>query len=668
MDKLISVVIPTFDRKSLTDRAIESITPSCPERFEIIVVDDCGTLPYVYSRAVSRSGVPVRTFRMQTNQGPGPARKFGVEMAEGAIIAFLDSDDVFEPGWPDAIQAEVLRTGNAVRDSFYITGRALGGSAVHKLTSTLLENLPHRFTALCTRVLVVAFNPFYTPATAISKQLCSFWTSGRYCEDYFTNAMAILKARKVSVLSSPACTISRSPGSAGGLSESQRQMWKGEFQIRKSILRDRTIPLVYRMLVPLGMAYALARNTLKSTLRKSPVKPVNSNSQVSRKEKDRDRLSNPRIAILGTRGIPAQYGGFETFAERLSVGLSSCGFDVTVFCESGACEQPEAHQGVKLRYVSAPALGPLRTILYDVRSLWMARKGMDIVYMLGYGAALFCFIPQLFGTEVWINPDGLEWARAKWGWTAKLYFHLMEWASIRIADRIIADANAIEISLRSRHGELKSCSVIPYGCEVVEGPPPRRPLSEWNLEADNYYLIVCRLEPENHVREILRAFQASRSERKLIIVGNHASGTEYVNSLHAIQDPRIQMIGTLYDQRELTCLRFHSFAYFHGHSVGGTNPSLLEAMGCGNFILAHDNPFNRETLGETGKFFGTSEDLTKAINEVDANASIRNGFREAARARARKYFSWEDIIDRYAVLIQQFALGRRKTGVGVTLS
>jgi len=652
MDRLISVVIPTFDRKALTDRAVESVTPSCPDLFEIIIVDDCGTTPYAYSRSVTPSGVPVRVFRLKSNKGPGAARELGVEKSEGVIIAFLDSDDVFEPGWPDAIQAEVLGKGSAFIDSLFITGRALGGSLVHSLSSKLLRSVPDGFTAFCTRLLVIAFNPFYTPATAISKQLCSFWTLGRYCEDYFTNAMAILRAKRISVLPNSACTISRSPGSAGGLSEFQRKMWSGEFQIRKSILGNRDVPLEYRMLVPLGMAYALARNIVKSAFRRPHLEPLISNPQATVPDCDHDRIRILRVAILGTRGIPACYGGFETFAENLATGLSKCDFDVTVFCESRKSVELEVFRGVKLHYVSAVPLGPLRTILYDLRCLWLARKRFDIVYMLGYGAALFCFIPRLFGTEVWINPDGLEWARAKWGRVAKLYFRLMEWISIRSANRIIADAKAIEISLTSRHGELNACSVIPYGCEMVDAPPVRHPLSKWDLEADEYYLMVCRLEPENHVYEILQAFRSSQSERKLIVVGNHASGTKYVKSLLSIHDPRIRMIGTLYDQDQLRCLRYHSFAYFHGHSVGGTNPSLLEAMGCGNFIIAHDNPFNRETLEEAGRFFATADDLTQEIDSVDRNPLGRRHFAEAARSRAQENYSWQQIVTKYAELIR----------------
>ncbi len=358
-----------------------------------------------------------------------------------------------------------------------------------------------------------------------------------------------------------------------------------------------------------------------------------------------------KIAILGTRGIPARYGGFETFAEKLAVGLTELGHQVTVFCEGGKSSKPATFQGVELRYCSSPALGPLQTILYDVKCLWASRQGFDIIYMLGYGAAPFCMIPRLWGTKVWINPDGLEWARAKWGSVARLYFRLMEWATVRVANRVIADSKAIAESLAGRHGELQACTVIEYGCEVIESPPAIDLLSQWNVDSGTYYLVVCRLEPENHVLEILQAFQRSRSSKELIIVGNHLSPSPYAAQLRAVKDPRIRMIGSVYAELLLTSLRYHSFAYIHGHSVGGTNPSLLEAMGCGNLIFAHDNPFNRETLGACGRYFVSASELTQAIDDSEGGADGLSHLKEDARQRARDRFQWKDIVSRYESLL-----------------
>ncbi len=222
-----------------------------------------GTAPYPYNRAENLSGVPVLTFRTATNAGPGLARKLGVEQSKGSVIAFLDSDDVFAAGWPDAILAEISRRGTSGRDGLFIAGNACGGSRVQRWCVQLLAFVPEAWKMICVRLAVIAFNPFYTPATAISKQLCSFSNSGRYCEDYFTNAMAIFRARRISVLPMTACTISRSPGTPGGLSELRQKMLRGEFGVRQSMLFNPNIPLVYRALVPMGMVYQGIRIAIK---------------------------------------------------------------------------------------------------------------------------------------------------------------------------------------------------------------------------------------------------------------------------------------------------------------------------------------------------------------------------------------------------------------------
>jgi glycosyltransferase involved in cell wall biosynthesis len=362
-----------------------------------------------------------------------------------------------------------------------------------------------------------------------------------------------------------------------------------------------------------------------------------------------------KVAILGARGIPARYGGFETFAEKLAVGLAERGFQMTVFCEGREGQPPARFHGVELRYHSAPALGPLQTIAYDLKCLWSARRGFDVVYMLGYGVAPFCALPRLWRTTVWINPDGVEWARAKWNAFAKLYFRCMEWFAVRAASRVLADAEAIAAHLERRHGPLRACSVIPYGCEIVKVPPDAAMLRNRGLEAYDYFLVVCRLEPENHVLEILEAFRKSHSKRQLVIVGNNQVSTPYVKQLRSVRDPRIRMIGTVYDAPLLTTLRSCAFAYLHGHSVGGTNPSLLEAMGCANLILAHDNAFNRETLGDEGLYFRTTEDLAATINAVESRPEDLERLRVGARERATARYNWSDVIDRYAELLRQEA-------------
>ncbi len=358
-----------------------------------------------------------------------------------------------------------------------------------------------------------------------------------------------------------------------------------------------------------------------------------------------------KLAILGTRGIPARYGGFETFAEKLSVGLVRRGIDVTVYCED-AQDRPEFFENVRLEYLRVPKLGPLSTIVFDARCLWHARSDYDVVYMLGYGAALFCFIPRLWGKVVWINMDGIEWVRSKWSWPARFWLRSMEAVAMWTPSRVIADAQGIRDFLESRHGRMPPTSVIPYGAPVTETPPDAGLLGDWGLEPDSYYLVVCRLEPENHVLEILRGYSLSGTARPLIVVGNHETGTQYVRKLMETEGDRVRFVGAVYDQNKLLALRYYCRAYFHGHSVGGTNPSLLEAMGCGNAIIAHDNPFNREVAGGAGMYFESEADIPALVDEVEHHdADRRKHLSGMAVSRIRECYSWEAIVDKYFALL-----------------
>ena len=266
MDKIISVVIPTFNRQELTDRAVRSVFTCNPDLFEVLIVDDCGTVPYSFDSNHNGFGVEVRVLRSPTNQGPGLARKAGVSQSRGSVICFLDSDDVFEHGWLDAVLKETLRSESAFRDGLFVAGMTRGASAVQAGYAQILAHLPRPIQPMAIKLTTIAFNPFYTPATAISKQLCQFWEAGSHCEDYFTNAMAIFRARRVFALPIAACTISRSPGTPGGLSSTRREMARGEFQVRKAMLSSNSIPLGYRALIPFGMAYSIVRRTLKAIL------------------------------------------------------------------------------------------------------------------------------------------------------------------------------------------------------------------------------------------------------------------------------------------------------------------------------------------------------------------------------------------------------------------
>jgi glycosyltransferase involved in cell wall biosynthesis len=261
-----------------------------------------------------------------------------------------------------------------------------------------------------------------------------------------------------------------------------------------------------------------------------------------------------RLAILGTRGIPARYGGFETFAEQLAVRLVARGHGVTVFCEQveGA---GNSYKGVELRHVPTHHLGPLSTMVYDATCLWQARSSFDVIYMLGYGSSALCWLPRVWGKQVWINMDGLEWSRAKWGPIARWYLRWAEAIAMRTPDRIIADAAAIQANLQSRYRKLPPCDVIPYGCEIVSNAHAEE-LNRFGLDPRSYYLVVCRFEPENHVKEIIEGFLDSDTPARLVLVGDYGRQSAYVKSLTEYKDQRLFFTGPIYDASILQALRY----------------------------------------------------------------------------------------------------------------
>lgn len=359
-----------------------------------------------------------------------------------------------------------------------------------------------------------------------------------------------------------------------------------------------------------------------------------------------------KLAILGTRGVPARYGGFETFAEQLSIRLASRGVDVTVYCPSNLQKNDAKYHGVTLKYIAYPGFGAFSEVVWDVKCFWSARRNFDVVYMLGVGAGFAAWIPRLFGSVVWINSDGLEWKRAKWTLLQRVYLAVAEVASVAFASRIIADADTIAEYLRKRYPRLNKVSTIAYGADIPLVTPDQQVLQEWNLEAGGYYLVVCRMEPENNVLQILEGFERAKSSLPLVVIGNIENPNAYVRKLLEFRSDRIRFAGTVYDRDRLNALRFHARAYFHGHSVGGTNPSLLEAMACSNLVIAHDNPFNREVLGESGLHWTTCDDLASIINAVDGlrvNAELRG--RKASEI-VRSRYQWDHIADVYLGLLK----------------
>jgi len=366
------------------------------------------------------------------------------------------------------------------------------------------------------------------------------------------------------------------------------------------------------------------------------------------------RPAKLRIAILGARGIPASYGGFETFAEQLSIRLVERGHEVTVYAETSESSVEDTfYQGVRVRHKRRPRWGAASVLAYDCACLWDARRGYDLVYMLGYGAAWACWWPRVFGVPVWINVDGLEWARSKWGRAARIYLRCMEWVASRVATRLIADAEAIALRFRETYPKGAPSSFIAYGAELVQDRDvDPSVLSAWGLKPRRYMLVVARPEPENHILEIVQGYEMHGGDWPLVIVGDVSGATAYQQQLRQHASERVRFVGGIYDNGQLASLRVHAACYLHGHSVGGTNPSLLEALACGNWVIAHDNPFNREVARDAADYFATPEQLARSLDLVvgqsDAMLPQRS---QRARDIVSEHYTWDGIADAYEALM-----------------
>ena len=369
-----------------------------------------------------------------------------------------------------------------------------------------------------------------------------------------------------------------------------------------------------------------------------------------------DAASTPgrrkRLALLGSRGIPARYGGFETFAEELSTRLVRAGVEVTVFCERTPGEPPAEHAGVGLEHVRAPGLGALGSLLYDLSSLWRARRGYDVVYMLGYGAGAFLWIPRLFGREVWVNMDGREWKRAKWGPLARMWLRWMERAALRAAHRIVFDSAAVRREVLGDAAPDARVHVIEYGAAVETEADDPQVLDSLGLRAGSYYLVIARIEPENHVLEIVRTVTRTGTQRELVVVGDLERGGRYARLCRREAGSRVRFLGAVFDRPALWTLRSQAWAVIHGHSVGGTNPALLEALAAGAPVVAHDNPFCREVLEDSARYFKDEGELSAAIRDCERlDDEERRAIRLGNRARIAQRYSWERITAGYVRLL-----------------
>ena len=376
------------------------------------------------------------------------------------------------------------------------------------------------------------------------------------------------------------------------------------------------------------------------------------------------------IFIIGSRGLPAQYGGFETFVEKLISHKVSPAIRYHVACLSD--ESTGKHfdyKGADCFTVNPPKLGPARVIAYDMMAInyslkLIKKEGIQapIFYILGntIGAFIVHFAKKIqsIGGILLVNPDGLEWKRAKWSKPVQSYLKYSEKEMTKYANLIISDNRGIETYIQNTYPWART-TFIAYGTDLskttltAEDAPVRDWYQKWQTQEKDYYLILGRFVPENNYETAIREFMKSSTERDLVIICNH-EGNAYFDELRQItgfdKDKRVKFVGTVYDQDLLKYIRNQAFAYIHGHEVGGTNPGLLEALAQTDLNLIYNVDFNHQVAQETALYWNKEDgNLSQLIDSVDGKVSFED-LGNAAKANMKENYTWEKIVGEYEEL------------------
>jgi len=364
-----------------------------------------------------------------------------------------------------------------------------------------------------------------------------------------------------------------------------------------------------------------------------------------------------KLAILGTRGIPANYGGFETFAEQLSVRLAQKGHEVTVYCRKSNYDYNtlgNQYRGVNLVVLPAIRNKYLDTVSHTFFSIVHSlNQKFDVILVCNSVNSGFVFLPRLAGTRVAINVDGLEWQRAKWNKLGQIVYRVSEWLATLFADVIVTDAIMIQKYYRKKFG--KDSVFIPYG-STVKPVQSNRTLKKYGLKPRDYILYVSRFEPENNPLLVVKAFEKTTTSKKLVMVGDAPYNADYIREVKSTKDPRIIFAGYVFGD-DYAELQSNAYLYIQATEVGGTHPALLEGMGFGNCILANDVPEHREVVGNTGFYFRKDiEDLSQKIQYLTTLREEEiEKYRVMAKERIRRYYTWDAVVNQYNTLFEQLA-------------
>lgn len=372
-----------------------------------------------------------------------------------------------------------------------------------------------------------------------------------------------------------------------------------------------------------------------------------------------------RIAIIGTRGIPNNHGGFEQFAEFLAPGLVEEGFEVTVYNSHNHPYQEKQWKGVQIVHCFDPEykIGTAGQFIYDFNCIMDARKKeFDIILQLGYtSSSVWGKLLPRKKSIVTTNMDGLEWKRTKYSKSVQRFLEYAERLAVKFSDHLIADSIGIQTYLQEKYG--KSSCFIPYGADLFDAPDSGV-LHEYGLKEFSYNILVARMEPENSIETILDGVAASNDQKPFLVIGRHESkfGGYLKEKFGSFKN--IRFLGGIYDFAKLNNLRYYSSLYFHGHTVGGTNPSLLEAMASNSLICAHDNIFNKSILEQDAYYFTSVKDVTRLLNDgtvTNKRSAVNQSKLLCNNRRIENTYSWSIIIDSYIAHFRQICPGASKT-------
>ncbi len=360
-----------------------------------------------------------------------------------------------------------------------------------------------------------------------------------------------------------------------------------------------------------------------------------------------------RIGILGTRGIPARYGGFETLAEELSAGLATSGHAVTVYTRTRYAEPGLTHwRGAKIRVLPTVPTKYLDTVVHGALSgIDAAFERFDAVLVCNAINAASSFLPRLSGkTRVVLNVDGLERHRRKWNALGKLAYRISESLSTIVPDAVVSDARVIQDYYRERHGF--DSTFIPYGGDLP-APAATGVLERLGVAPEKYVLYVSRLEPENNAEEVIREYRQVPGDVPLVVVGDAPYAGGYIAMLRAAADARVILPGAIYGQgyRELLA---RAAVYVQATEVGGTHPALVEALGYGRVVCYHATPENEEVAGGASLPFDVHEtgSLARLLSRILDDPAAHSVWKERARERVRERYRWEDVVRRYEAVLE----------------